>query len=301
MSAATATRAADGAPSAERLRRPLQPHGTTARAKGRPWAGVPPCTCDPCRDEICRYKRGRVKLRQIGQPGRLPARLAAQRVRALMAAGMTWAQISAAASVGCSTITKLLRDDARVTISTHMKILAVPVPAVRKPSSRLTDATGTRRRVQALMRAGWSSDALAPHLGFSPSRVSQLASASVQASVTFAVRDRVAVLYRRLENTPGVSLTSMQRAERKGWLRPVDWDGLDMDDPEAQSVPEPRATRAVVVAEEADFLESQGLSQELIAAQLGMSVNTLQIYRARAKAPLRDPGADVAHLDPEDP
>jgi hypothetical protein len=182
-----------------------------------------------------------------------------------------------------------------------MKILAVPVPTERKPGFQLTDATGTRRRVQALMRARWSSDALAPYLGCSPSRVSQLASATAQAAVTFAVHARVAALYRRLENTPGPSATSGQRAERRGWPSPADWAGLDIDDPAVRPGPERRPRAAVVVAEEADFLESQGLSQEQAAMRLGLSVNSLQIYRVRAKAMLRDPGADMAHLDAEDP
>lgn len=278
--------------------RPLQPHGTTARAHGRPWAGVPACDCDPCLDARRRYSRNRTKLRQYGQPGRLPARVAAEHVRTLLAAGMPWNEVLAATGVSRGAMANLMKDGARVTITTHMRVIAVPIPADRRPSAQHMDGTGVRRRMQALARAGWSNVALAGFLGVSPSRIPQLVTAE---QVTFATFERVVALYRRLEGTEGPCAAAARRAERRGWARPVDWDALDIDDPCARPGDSGRMPRPLEVAENVEFIRrTTGVAdRDLIAARLGMTRDALDRNLDRAAAMRRrDPGADDAPFGP---
>lgn len=263
-----------------RPRRPLQPHGTTARAYGRPDSGVPPCGCEPCLDAGRAYNTRRQALRQLGQPGRLPAKTAAAHVRRLLAAGMSWQDVLDATGVSRGAMANLLKDGARITITTHMRILAVPRPAARKPSLQHVDATGTRRRLQALLRIGWSCEELGPLLGVSASRMAQLMKAE---QVTLATRARVIAVYRRLEDTQGPSSRNVRRAERAGWPRPVDWDGMDIDDPTVAPDAVKRAPRPLVVAEETEFLTGMGVARHVIAEQLGLNVESLERTLARAR------------------
>lgn len=262
-------------------RRPLQPHGTTARANGR--KNVPPCNCEPCTAATRRYKNHRQALAALGHPGNVPSARASRHANALADAGMTWNEILAAARVSRGVLAKLLApggDGIMLNAGVEARILAVQRPAERVGGERRVDGVGTCRRLRALARAGWTCEALAVRLGVTPERVAQWRGA---AQVTVGTRSRVRALYAELENTPGRSRRAELKAERDGWLRPVDWDGLDMDDPAVTPTAVKPALRLLVVAEEAEFLASQGLGREQIAAKLGLAVNTLDIYLTRAR------------------
>ena len=278
------------------LRRPLQPHGTVARAHGRPDSGVPPCDCDPCVTEARRYNRYRTKLRQIGQPGRLPAGVAANHMRALLRAGMSWQEVHEATGVARGALANLLKDGARITITTHMRIVAVPVPGERKPSRQHVDGTGTRRRLQSMMRSDFSTEEIARLLDVSASRVGQLVRAE---QVTQATRDRVAGLYRRLENKRGSSPRAGRAAERKGWPRPVDWDGLDMDDPTVMPMAVDEQRRPLALWEDVEFIRrTTGVEDlALIAERLGIARNVLDRNLVRARALLAGDGPEPTQLE----
>lgn len=265
--------------------RPLQPHGTTARAYGRRRSNIPPCDCEPCIAARRRYGTRRHKLAALGRPGYVPATRAVRHVQALIYAGVTWVEIVAGTGVSHGTLARLRRNDATDTTiqaATEAKILAFPLPAAKRPGEARMNGVGVRRRLQALAREGWTCADIAGQSTLSEENLRRLMRAS---RVTVATHDCVVALYARLENTPGPSVEAGRRAERKGWPRPVDWYGLNIDDPETAPVIEAeRRTRPLVVAEEAEFLASQGFSREEIAARLGLTVNSLQIYLTRARA-----------------
>lgn len=90
------------------------------------------------------------------------------------------------------------------------------------------DATGTRRRIQALAAIGWTFSEQARRAGVS---VQALHRYTRTETTTPVVRDRVHRLYDELSGTPGPSKYARTTAARHGWARPIDWDDDALDDP----------------------------------------------------------------------
>jgi hypothetical protein len=108
---------------------------------------------------------------------------------------------------------------------------------------RVVDATGTRRRLQALMRMGWTTAELAARGGWNtPEAVQMIARRDM---VNHANRDRVARLYDALAMIPGPSSLTAQRAARAGWAPPLAWDDID-NDPEPYHEELPQQVRRVL-------------------------------------------------------
>ncbi|MGW4270804.1 hypothetical protein ACWEGQ_00200 [Streptomyces seoulensis] len=99
----------------------------------------------------------------------------------------------------------------------------------------LIDATGTRRRIQALAVRGWSRNSIARHIGM---REDNFRDAVKQSRVTARLARRVAAAYDELwDKDPldsGMSRNAVARvrgaAERSGWVGPLAWDDDTIDD-----------------------------------------------------------------------
>lgn len=115
----------------------------------------------------------------------------------------------------------------RVRELTETAILSIPL--TRHLSRHvLVDATGTRRRIEALAYLGWPLSHLEPRLGRCQGRVGKaIATGWVSTQIAAAV-DRV---YRELEGTPGPSDIARRRALRRGFVGPAAWDDRNIDDP----------------------------------------------------------------------
>lgn len=109
----------------------------------------------------------------------------------------------------------------------------------RRGRDLLVNATGTRRRIRALQRLGWSQQALADQLGMSAPWITHLM--RVQ-RVKPATAERVSELYERLCMTLPPARTPMERAsatkarryaEKAGWPSPLAWDDIDNPNEEA--------------------------------------------------------------------
>lgn len=111
----------------------------------------------------------------------------------------------------------------RVQAMTAQRILCIPIPA-DVDGGALIDATGTRRRVQALMTLGWTQTVLAPQMGFRHVHLSQIIH---QQSVTAATAAKVKRVYDALHMTPGRSVWVRGWAHRRGWQPPLAWDDID--------------------------------------------------------------------------
>lgn len=95
----------------------------------------------------------------------------------------------------------------------------------------LVDATGTRRRLQALAVIGWGSRQLAAEEGVTPTAVKNWMR---QERVQQQTAARVARLYDRLWNQPGPSVKAKGYALRSGWASPLAFDDDTIDNPEAR-------------------------------------------------------------------
>jgi len=117
------------------------------------------------------------------------------------------------------------------------------------PAASLIDATGTKRRVQALMTLGWTQRYLAGRAGISERSISR-ALGKERVTATFA--RNVAALYDELwRRSPDRSEVDPQAAQRlrqyataMKFVSPLGWDDETIDDPEA--VPQTDAEKPVL-------------------------------------------------------
>ena len=170
----------------------------------------------------------------------------------------------------------------------------------------LTGATGTRRRLQALMVNGWPAAGLAARAGLDAASLSRIADGA-QDKVTGATADAVAHLYDRLWDrfppldTPGAraeAAATRAQARRRHWAPALAWDDDRIDDPAAtpQGVdPGPSRAQGPVarLVDASDELLAWGYTLRQAAERLGVSRNSLE--RARLRRGLRQtrpaPGA----------
>lgn len=167
-----------------------------------------------------------------------------------------------------------------------------------------TAAVGTRRRLQALAAAGWSTAHLADKLAVTRGAVASLRNTG-QDRVLATTAAAIAVLYEDCWwRTPPGRDRDLTRTEtwaiRHGWADPSRWHGRDLDDPAAapaplvddvdpvaiaqaiagRTVPLTRVERRVV----ADELTRRGASADTAAAAIGRSARTVVRYRTRPAA-----------------
>lgn len=146
------------------------------------------------------------------------------------------------------------------------------------------DATGTRRRLQALGAAGWPAAHLAARLDTTPSHFTVLMR---QQQVTAARARAARALYDQLcladPAAHGIRPASITRARRyataRGWAPVGAWDDDTLDDPQATPDTGRRLTRdelAEAHREEVAHLAAAGAHAEEIARRLGIALKTVR-------------------------
>jgi hypothetical protein len=286
-------------------------HGTrSAYVKDR-------CRCPACAAANAQASQDAVRRHVTRTDPSAEAAPVAAHIRELRQAGIGWTQIgrltgtsrshireiagATARSAGRPPLRKVRRDTAR-------RILAVPAhPASRSRHSQL-DATGTRRRLQALVAIGWPVSRLAQQLGHRPGSLRRRLTAD---TVTVGTAQHIRELYARLWDTAPAAASKLQqtrvdqarrRARVHGWLPPLAWDDIDTDpapvpprhDP--ADVDEIAVDRAVngagirlaelTAAEQAEAirrLTDRGKSLREIADQLATTKRTICRHRAAAR------------------
>lgn len=264
------------------------------------------CRCRPCIDASTRYKAAWAKQKAFGRydSGRVDAEPVRAHARALMAGGVSVRQMSKLSGVSRTTVNTLIyggRTDRghapypRIQREAAEKIMAIkPVLANVAPRYCL-DATGSHRRLQALVAIGWSKARIAAKLGILPANFN-----------TFMVADKctakravqVKELYDRLWNQPqtgtdGYSRASSARARNyaaaRGWVPPLAWDDDCIDDPTAVpdlgarvyaqgQTPEGAVRKSDADAEDVEFLVNEGMTWDGIVARL--NVNPVSLDRS---------------------
>lgn len=236
------------------------------------------CPSPECRQENYRYM-SRIRLEHHrGQRRRCDATQSRHHIERLLAAGWTQAQIARAAGLVHHLVSDVRRG--KQTISNHTAYAILSVPIGSPPTdTRDVDATGTMRRLRALVAIGWPIEQLAPQLGIFPTALGNIARGELR-NVRATTADAVALLYQQLVRQPGPSNRSRILARKKGWHGPLAWD--DIDDPAAQpEVEQPteldlkRNDLAVVRRAEIEHLDAFNLSTREIAERLGLAENTV--------------------------
>lgn len=224
-------------------------HGTRARyVWGPDEDGVAgrPCRCPACSLANSAYNAHRERMKAYGREPYVDAEQARQHVRMLSAYGIGWRRAAELAGVSQGSMGKLLRGgpggspaSRRIRPGTEARILAVRPSPDLLGAAALVDATGTRRRLQALIAAGWSKQKLASRLGAGPQNFGAMME---RPQVTAATARAVTALYGELQYTlpphedyRDKSAWNRARgyAAARNWPPPGAWDD-DIDDPAAR-------------------------------------------------------------------
>lgn len=229
-----------------------------------------------------RYRRSLGQSATTG-PARAAAHIAARRLE-----GMTDLEIRATAKVALGTYYRAANQLGPITRASERRILAVTTPTRRAPISTVTRAPhGTRRRLQALVHAGFPPPFLANRLGMKLQQLHELLHREHD-QVTIRTEQAVRALFRELcDQRPeqhGVRHTSVLRARqlaaRHGWHPDIVWDDIDAPDAVPQYGEETSRQQAVV--EDTAELVREGLSREGIAVRLGIQWDAVRQAHRRA-------------------
>lgn len=156
---------------------------------------------------------------------------------ALLAAGMSRGDITAATNIQASTLYEILHlTHPKVKHHTATQILNLrPKPAA---GPGCVPALGTIRRLQALTAYGYGVPALTKLTGLASSGLRALLRSERQ-WVRSNTRRRVAAVYERLSTTPGPSDIARQQGITHGWAPPAAWDDIDNPAEQPQGVRHP--------------------------------------------------------------
>lgn len=192
-------------------------------------------------------------------------------------------QIAAAAGVSRTAIRDIAHGQTDVRATTAAAVLAIRIgpPPVRVLG---VDATGTARRLRALMHLGHTSQVISAHTGIGDDKVLRIA-AGWFPRVSEKDAATITLAYRQLMATPGRSSKTRQRARKKGWHGPLAWDAIDDPDcqPEAERDRRQPGHRKYGQADpqRVAALTRAGKSAAEIALQLGCHQRSVTRARAR--------------------
>lgn len=213
-------------------------HGTLAKRQ------LENCSCQPCRDAGNTWARNRRRQQAYGrwQPY-TDAQPVREHVQQLIASGINWRRVAELAQVSTGTVGKLLygkpnegkAPSKRIRPEAARRLLAVQA---NHSLYLLVDATGFRRRIQALARKGWSLQHLADQLGCDKRTLtSAIDSDLIRASVDHAGRALYDQLWRLEPTAHGISANAASVARgwavRRAWAPVGAWDDDTIDDPNA--------------------------------------------------------------------
>lgn len=230
---------------------------TGQRPHGRAKYIFEKCRCDICRDAVRTYERNRHRQRGYGRTAYVDAEPARQHVRRLGEFGIGQKRVSELAGVPYSTMWKLIYGDRarfagpskRIRPETERKILSVEATLDNVADGSLVDATGTRRRLQALVAIGWSQSKLGSRLGVDPTNMSAMIRVQrIHPARARAVRALYDELWQTLPPRSGhrdkIAYNRSRRfAAKHGWAPPLAWDDDEIDDPTAQPAGVPDGKR----------------------------------------------------------
>jgi len=208
------------------------------------------CRCDPCREANRVHSAARRRQLMYGRDWLTDAAPVREHILELGHQGMGWKTVAAAAGISASTVNNVLygryrndptRPDHRPAALRVNRTAAAKLLSVRLELAEHTpvDATGTLRRLRALVTLGWSISELGRRLDKTPSNMHTMIWSPQVLEVT---RRRVAALYDELWDAPPVTTTKEQRqsasrarnyAAAHRWAPPLAWDDDTIDDPDA--------------------------------------------------------------------
>lgn len=273
------------------------------------------CRCTDCTRASADYEKHRKRLHAYGRFTHLvDAQPARDHVHELIAQGLGLKTLANISGVSGGALSRLMYGSKgqpaskRIHRDTETRILAVRATIDTLAPGAITDGTGTRRRLQALMTLGWSQTRLAAALDYQTRNFGHLINGT--RGVTVATAHAVRALYDNLwDQAPtianhweaGGSNRARKYATERGWVPPMAWDDDTIDDPNATphvDEHEPRAPRRLIHLDDiADFID-WGHDLPTTARRLNVTPNAIEVALARAD---RLDLLDALHRNSTDP
>jgi lambda repressor-like predicted transcriptional regulator len=165
-----------------------------------------------------------------GEYGTTDATPVAVHLRALRKLGWSLCAVEELHGLARSNLRRVARGDTdRVRILTARRVLAIPL---QRPDLKCSvDALGTRRRVEALGRMGWTARTVSVAVGLKPATLSAML---FRGTVSMATANRVAEFYQQHSEGFGGNARFAAKARSLGYPPPSAWDEDTIDDPEAR-------------------------------------------------------------------
>jgi len=215
--------------------------------------------------------------------GRIRADVIRDHITRLRNSGMSIDQIAEDAGMTGNGLLYIIQRGKWVRRQSAAAILAVTVNI--GPSRVVVDATGSSRRIAALMRIGWSQRAIAREAGLSQARIWD---ALHRDAIAAATAERIRQTFDRLHMTPGTNARSVKFATRQGYPPPLAWDEDAIDDPAAKPSRQAGKSKSQAelledIAERRDVvrrLANYGLSASQIAERVGVTRRQVVRYQA---------------------
>jgi DNA-binding XRE family transcriptional regulator len=223
-----------------------------------------------------------LEMAAIGRPiGRVSAAATRVHLERLRSIGVGVPRVSELTGLTTFTLWRILSSRRpNVFASTEATVLAVPLDGMSIGAGGAhVHGLATQRRIRALLAQGHTTQELADEAGTSRETIQKIGS-GLRPGCTYATARRVAEAFDRLETTPGTSGIGRRRAQAKGWSPPLAWDEDTIEDPDAlpyecDRTPLSREQRV----EEAKEILTFGLTNEVAADRLGITVSTLLDYK----------------------
>lgn len=255
----------------------------------RYWRG---CRCTNCTKAGSRQSARNKLLRLTGRGDIVQPDKAARHIHALRLTGMPDAEIMQAASITVSTFYRIVGRAGSIRRHVEQQVLAVKaVPRSLVGNCSRIDGTGTRRRLQALVAAGWPCNALASRLGADDKYTHEVLTGdgrAVMLRTAAKVNDLFAELCGQRPEAHGVRPVSATRArnlaKRRNWHPAGVWD--DIDNPDERPNYGDRTARSAAIVEDVAELVAQGFSRDAIAERLDITWNYVQIAHSREGIPM---------------
>lgn len=239
------------------------------------------CRCDRCRAAGRSYRLRLGYDHANGTRRRIDGTQTRVHIERLVARGWTQKQIAAAAGLNQSSVSVVRsRPDTQVHRDTAAAILAIRLDQQPPIPRGLIDATGTRRRLQALMVLGHTTAAVARRISVPEVSLQQVIEGR-WATIKIATAAKVTHAYRDLSLRPAppsrFAEQACNQAMVRGWYGPMAW--ADIDDPACVPDPNEPAAPASVHPRDVAELAAQGLDDAAIGRRLRVSPRT--VLRAR--------------------
>jgi hypothetical protein len=177
--------------------------------------------------KLARVRRDRMIA--VGLPALVDAEPVRAHLQKLVDYGMNPMMIARCAGVTAPTVRNTLELRYK-RLGFHTAALMMKAHPIPREDMSMVLSIGAVRRMRALQAIGWTGRCLEEAGG---GMLGHLTSRKVCSYQKWAV---IAQLYDQLSMTVGPSQQTRTWARNRGYPNPLEWEGLDIDDPEAQAV-----------------------------------------------------------------